>query len=140
MVIFVTIMFPERWLLMHSRKKHLYLCALSLVFGLLFYVLFKPNSYLNAFAEKLLGIQLGMWLNCNVINHHFCDFLWGFSLTCGLIYILGSKPRPRLICTAITITYGTLWEVLQYSRVVPGTGDLLDMLTYLLASVLAAII
>ena len=140
MVIFMTILFPERWLLMHSRKKHLYLCALSLVLGLLFYVLFKSNSYLNAFVEKLLGIQLGMWLNCNVINHHFCDFLWGFSLTCGLIFILGNNRRVRFLCVTISVGYGCLWELLQLFSIVPGTGDIIDILTYLLASVLAALI
>ena len=125
---------------MRTRKKHLYLSIFSLMLGLLYYVFFKPNSYLHIAAAELFETDFGKELDFVILNSYFCDFLWGFSLAEGLIFILGGTLKKRMLCGAIATAYGALWEVLQFAGVISGTGDLVDMLTYLQASILAVMI
>lgn len=123
---------------MAKRRKYLYLSLIALAVGLCVYVIFKENSYLHLMAERLLGVSFGLHTDCEFVNYHLCDFLWAFSLTCGLIFILGPERRP--VCAGIASLYGLAWEVLQQYGIVSGTGDWLDVQIYLLASLLAVII
>ena len=125
---------------MAKRRRYLFLSWTSLVVGLCVYVIFKESSYLHMAAEKMLGRSFGLHTNCGFINYYLCDFLWAFSLSCGLIFILGDGTKQKLVCAEIASLYGLFWELLQQRGVVSGTGDWLDVLIYFLASLLAGII
>ena len=67
------------------------------------------------------------------IKYYFSDYLWAVSLCCGLHCILLPSNKGSLLCFAITVCYGFIWELLQYASIFKGTGDLWDILMYILA-------
>ena len=125
---------------MMGRKKYIYLSIISLVLGACVYVFFKEKSYLHLAMVRLLGVPFGLHTDCVFVNHHLCDFLWAFSLACGLLFILGETKKVKLLCGGITVGYGAVWELLQFTHIASGTGDLWDVLSYFLASLLAIFI
>ena len=129
---------------MSTRKIYCILSLFSLTLGTCMYVLFRENSYIGTVAGNFHIIHnvraLIKPLSSSFLKFYFPDFLWGFSLCCGLLAIYIPAKKGCLICVGTAISCGCTWELLQYLGLVRGTGDLHDMLMYLLAGVLCIII
>ncbi len=129
---------------MNKRALNLTFMLLSLICGGAIYLLFRPETYVSAFFNgffKLEGLRSVLsFLSCGFINSYFVDFLWGYALCCGFIAVFLPKKRNLVYCVLIPLGMGVVWEVLQYFGAVKGTGDIIDVLMYLLAASSAIIV
>ena len=129
---------------MSTRKVYCFLSLFSLALGTCIYILFRENSYIGIITGSFQIIhhtrELAKPLSSAFIKFYFPDFLWGFSLCCGLLAIYVPNIKGCLICVGTTFSCGCVWELLQSIGFVSGTGDLYDMLMYFLAGVLCIII
>ena len=116
------------------------LCVISITTGGMIYLVFRENTYIARYIDRFIdleGIRNSFsCFDCRVIRHYVPDFLWAFSLNCGLNLLIDSLWLNAII----SFFCGTAWELLQYLNVVSGTGDIIDITAYLTACVLAVTI
>jgi len=117
--------------------------TISLVVGGAIYILFRENSHIalffnNSFIESVRDIFVP--LSNNVTKYYLADFFWGFSLCAYLLALFLPKTRGAILCGLTAFLCGTFWEILQFLKAVSGTGDLIDVVMYLLAATLAVIL
>ena len=129
---------------MSIRLQNILLAVFALFFGLVLYVLFRDTTYVAILFRSIPIVDL--WCqhikpdSNAVFAFYLPDFLWSFSFCCFLNAIYDSKTKGIVLCGVAAVMIGVVWEVLQYVCFVTGTGDILDMVTYFLAALLATII
>ena len=125
---------------MKSIKKSLILSVVSLSIGGFIYVVTRPDTHISLFADNILPIKelqnIFSFLNVDVIKYHIPDFLWAFSFTCAFLTIDQNFKR---VCFFTSIC-GILWEAMQFTHIVSGTGDFIDIIMYLTAVFIAVLI
>lgn len=129
---------------MSKRWRNILLCMGSLLLGTALYILFRKNTWV---AHLFDGIGFVCRMRCvvqsvsgNWLRYYVPDLLWAFSLSCGIQAICESKQKEIPVCAALAFACGTVWEVLQWTNLVSGTGDFWDILMYLTGSVLSILI
>ena len=129
---------------MSKRNANIWISFISLGFGFLLYVFCRPTTYIGSTLggipfidtiQKICSLYAG-----NLFKFYLPDFLWAFALGCGLIAIYVPKRTGVIICAAVSFLCGALWEMLQSVHLLRGTGDILDVAMYFLASMLCIII
>lgn len=129
---------------MSRRSINILLGTAALVLGCGLYVLFRSSTYVAGVFSGFQWIRfLREWLApfaCGFLKFWLPDFLWGFSFGCYLQAIYLPKGKAALLLGGISLVFGILWELMQYFAVVPGTGDVLDILLYFLASIICTLI
>lgn len=129
---------------MSNRVLFTVLGFVSLIIGGLIYVLFRETTYVAVIADSIFSIDrlrdcLSL-LNLGFTRYYLADFLWAFSLCCFLYSLYVPDFRKSVICSAVVFTLGMIWEILQAVNIISGTGDLIDILMYLMACITAIII
>lgn len=122
---------------MSKRILNALLGVSALVIGLGIYVFFKPNAVVSRLFDFAFVSELRSFLSpCDLpfIKYYFADFLWGFAFCCGLAFIFQPKGKELLLCGAGGIAFGAVWELLQWTGIMSGTGDICDIIMYLLAA------
>ena len=129
---------------MSKRKKNILFSLISLIVGSLLYILFRKNTYIGGILNGIENIYISreryLFQVSDFFKFYLPDFLWGFSLGCGLIAIHNPRIKGVIICASYSFLCGLIWELLQYLEVLSGTGDIHDVIMYLLASVVCIII
>ena len=129
---------------MSKRAANLVLAAASLMLGGLLYVLFRPTTILAVLCGQIpIVLQIQMLFarhKCPVLSYYFVDFLWGLSLSSGLQAIHTPRKKGIIGFALLAFGWGCLWEVLQWLRVVSGTGDFFDVFMYFLAALISILI
>lgn len=119
-----------------SRRVQYFILGLAALFwGLLIYLLFRPNTHISRLVSSFFSLDVpkGFHLIDNsFFKFYLADYLWAFSLTCWLRCIFIEEPK-KTICIGVVSLTGTLYEIMQLFGVVSGTGDIWDCLLYLLA-------
>lgn len=129
---------------MSKRSQNILLCAVALVVGAVIYILYRDNTYISrwfsyiAFVRSLRTMANGY--ASNFVGFYLPDLLWGFSLSCGIQAIYLPGRRGVFISATVAFICGVLWEVLQWTDLVSGTGDIWDILMYFAGSVLSTLI
>ena len=129
---------------MKKRNVYILLCIASLCIGGGLYVIFRPNTYITDFVRSLLPVSGALFLkaesiNCDLVKYYLPDFIWAFSLNCGLNAIFNTK-KSVFINGGVVFGISALWELAQYVGITSGTGDLIDVAMYLAALVTVVII
>lgn len=123
---------------MSKQRLNVLIGTATLILGTLIYILFRSNSYIakcfDDFEFVVCARRVLSPYSCDFLKFYLPDFLWGFSLCCGLQAIHNPGVRGTIACGCIALFCGCIWEMLQYLRVVRGTGDVIDMIMYLFAS------
>lgn len=129
---------------MQKRRINIALCCGSLIIGCIIYIVFRPDTYISDLFDNIIFIEkLRITFsesNCNFLRFYLPDYLWCFSLSCGLIAILAHKLSDIFICVTVALMCGVVWELLQLLNITSGTYDYLDILMYLLATICVATI
>jgi len=127
-----------------KRKKNILFSLTSLIAGGLLYVWFRKNTYIGGMLNGIGIVEIFREKYMFQVNDFFRfylpDFLWGLSLGCGLIAIHNPRKKGVIICASYSFLCGIIWEILQHLEVLNGTGDVHDVIMYLLASVVCIII
>lgn len=95
-----------------KSKKIILHCILPLVIGCFIY-----------FFEKSSPILTG-------VANYLPDGLWSYSLVSLLLLVWDSKVPYIWAIAIIIMFFGT--EYLQYYGIIPGTGDIYDLVIYIL--------
>jgi len=123
---------------MSMRRKNFLLSVVALAVGGFIYILFRENSYIGQLFSGSDCVQnlrsVLQLMSCDLIKFYLPDFLWGLSLSCGLLAIRNGGDRSTFLCAGIAFACGFSWELLQLMEAVGGTGDCIDVLMYLLGS------
>ena len=123
---------------MKTALRHIRFCLIhsitALLIGVAIYIFFREHTYINNFFG-LQKISSRDSLLLDAISFYLPDFLWAYSLT----FMLALFCEHRL-SGAISSLFGVVWELLQRSDVVSGTFDLIDIFTYITASIFAVLI
>lgn len=123
-----------------NEYQHTRFCLLntlvSVSIGTLFYVFFRPSSYISLFVHYVIAyatnndvyIRNIRILLPQVINNYIGDILWSYALTFTLFSVLDSTAgRDLKIILATTITAIISIEYLQKIAMFSGVFDLRDI-------------
>ena len=121
-----------------SRRKYFIFSIISLFIGGMYYLIFKSNTILENIISRYFKI-IPMKGNIPILSStffkcYFCDFLWAFSLQCGLCTIFLPDKKQHLHICYVVLIFGALWEILQFTSITNGTGDFVDLIIYFLGS------
>lgn len=111
----------------------------ALILGGLIYWLFREKTYISKLVSyyidgEVLKQQFGIF-DSNFLKYYFVDYLWALSLSCGLHSIFLPEFKTSLKITFIVFIFGIIYEILQKIGNINGTGDIIDILLYLLAGI-----
>lgn len=116
----------------------------SLILGFLIYLLFRENTIITTQISYIIDLEplrnLFLGVKSDFLKYYLVDFLWALSLSCGLHIIFKPKIKGSLICSLTVVTLGTVFEMLQFLNVINGTGDILDVISYILAALTVNVI
>lgn len=125
---------------MSNRMRNILFSLTALITGGILYILVRPNTYIGGMLEI---DKLRYWCSTYTIDlfkYYLPDFLWGVSLGCALIAIYVPARKGVIIGSSLSLLCGCVWELLQYLEVLSGTGDIHDVIMYILASTVCIII
>lgn len=116
------------------------ICALNittpLLFGCLFYYIFWPDVLFVHFLDLLLESDYHILLDdtgsvsFRLLRNYLLDFLWAYALTFSIFILYGSNTAATLkTIFLIAFCFSAILEILQCTSFVPGTFDVLDILT-----------
>lgn len=117
----------------------------SLLIGLLTYAVFRSGTIFHSLLLNF-GIHLSGFSDLHfpldsIVRYYLPDYLWIYSLSFAVLSVLLPKRlTAELIILFLIFLFGAAFEMLQALCVVPGTGDLLDVMAYFLATVSAAFV
>lgn len=113
--------------------------SIALILGGMIYWLYRPKTYVAMCMPEGLWLDVlrkfMSWGNVPFVKYYFPDYLWAIALSCGLHLIFRPKICASVLCTVVVVIYGGIYELLQYFSVIGGTGDLWDILMYILAGI-----
>ena len=126
---------------MKTRWLYIIHSVIALMIGGCIYLLFREHTYLH----RIIGISPPLLADAqffgdDFLRYYFPDFLWSYSLYCGLCGIICPTGRRWIWPVAFTLGLGLIWELAQYFSWVSGTGDVADTLMYGAAVAVAKII
>ena len=129
---------------MPNRKLYCLLSVVSLILGTCIYIFLRENSYIGILTGNLPIVltvrQMVTHFSCDFAKYYLPDFLWGFSLCCGLLAIFTPSLKGCYACVCTAVACGCVWELLQHVGAVGGTGDFCDVIMYCLAGIMCIII
>lgn len=124
---------------MSLRRRSICTSVAALLGGIALYLLFREKNHFsglfwnNTVLQYLRGVFAP--LSCNFLRYYLPDYLWCLSLNYSLIAIFTPAKSVLFLCSATAVCSGIIWELLQYTHVISGTGDWLDVMMYLLAGI-----
>lgn len=116
---------------------------IPLCMGTGIYILVRPGTYIARICISLnpwlgeLRIRMGTDLFHMFLRNYACDMLWAYALTIGLFWygrLTGQKVWKSAL---ISGGFAVLMESLQILPVIPGTFDGMDVVTEILAMLIA---
>ena len=129
---------------MSNRQKNTLLCFWALMLGAAVYILLRPNTWISHLFDSIELVSdlrnAAKSLSRNWFRYYAPDLLWAFALSCGIQAIYEPEHKGVFFCALTAFGCGVVWEILQWSNIVSGTGDLWDILMYLTGSVLSILI
>lgn len=116
----------------------------SLVAGLLIYLIFRSGALITVILSKYIQLSYLKkslyFFDNGFIKYYLPDYLWALSLSCYLQLLFPQNIKSSVLCTCSVLCLGVTYEILQYANFVKGTGDIIDMLLYMLAGLTVNII
>lgn len=109
--------------------------------GLFIYLTKAESTYLSNYLSVIRSV-LPTICYPYIIQNYACDYLWTYSLFFCLRLTLGDILKGKHNWKVILLTSVTaiILETIQLIKTVPGTFDFLDILTELIAVVVALLI
>ena len=129
---------------MSKRAGFIIISLLFLGFGAMIYILFRPNTHIAVTCNSIVNLDIlrrsVSILGCDFFKFYLPDLLWGLSLSIAMFAIFLPNLKQKIIISVIVFLCGVFWEILQWMGIVSGTGDILDIVMYLVAALFAVMI
>ena len=110
-------------------RKRILISICTLILGVFIY-------YLNFINVLITDNDISIF-----IRNYIPDFLWMVSFYFFSINYAKKITKKYIIATSIyVIALGLMFEMMQYSNIVKGTFDILDIITYIIAIIIANIV
>ncbi len=125
-----------------KRLSYIIIATISLLLGLLVYLLFNQTTYIYSFLPDWLRFQQITLDNgiLNVLIKNYCaDLLWAISFTFVVQSIL-MLELPKVYLLLFTSLLGAVVEVMQLLSILNGTFDFYDILVYFLGALISILI
>ena len=126
---------------MTTKKRCLFLLVsvTTLIIGGVLYLFFRKESYIGQLLPTLtVALPVGPW--SEFILYWVPDYLWGVSLAAALFAVLLPSGIWTWCWCGVVACYGAVWEGLQLWKIVSGTADWWDVLSYIAAALTVVII
>lgn len=117
--------------------------SLPILAGSLFYYVTSPQVIFVQNIDRLLGVSLHVRMeNTFVVNlrSYMPDMLWAYALVFSLMLVTGNKTAYVWKMFVIAGMFSTIMEVLQVTRCVKGTFDVMDIIVEIIAELMAVFI
>ena len=129
---------------MSKQIKNAVAMTIALFFGLILYVLFRPQTYIAkivAAGLSLKNLQIYFLdMDCRFLLYYFPDLLWSFAMSCGLLAIYDPGIKGKMWCCGVSVVCGAVWEMGQFLNVFTGTADMCDVLMYFFGACLCILL
>ena len=115
--------------------------CIPLILGLFIYLTSRNRTVLCDMFSSI-GVELNSINYPEYIRNYGCDFLWAYSLYWGVYFwgILGEWKSVASLAGLVVIPFAITMELIQISKNLPGTFDVLDIGVVIFAIGLAVII
>ena len=112
---------------------------LSLILGVLIYSFLRSGTIYHSVIKKL-GVSFPdhssvQFPFCVFVRYYLTDMLWLFSLQSITLSIRLPQKRNAFIYSVGLLIFAVLYEAFQYFGILNGTGDFVDILMYIIATV-----
>lgn len=127
---------------MRNKKVILIIISIVLLFlGLLLYLLLNQETYVSKAILTVIPIRITIAENIfvRILKGYAADLLWSASFTMIIQFIVWfekKKIKYLILCCLLGIVY----ELMQFFRITSGIADIVDVIVYILGSLLAIII
>lgn len=126
--------------------KTLLSAIIPILIGVAVYIYFRPDTYISEFIADKTGLLSSYVpskddnLLIKFCRYYLCDIAWAYALPNALFLAFEMDPERINIIAAITVFMIVLSEILQVFGIIPGTGDLVDIIFEILAATVATIL
>ena len=128
----------------HVRVKKSVLYAINIILplalGLIVYVFDKPNSFVSNWIYTFTGFRSNTCIFPKIIDYHFPDFVWAYSLMFVLYIVSGIYKKKLVLSILISVVFSIALEVIQLFQTNMFTFDVIDIGVEILAILMAALI
>ena len=111
---------------------------ISLVLGIMIYSFLRSGTVYHSVLKRIgivfpdyskIDFPLGIFL-----RYYFTDMLWLFSLQTSILAI--TLPNMKKACrySVELLFFAMIYELFQYVHIISGTGDIIDILMYIIAT------
>ena len=115
--------------------------GIPLVIGLEIYLFCYRTTYINSVFTQVFDFSLPYIYYDNAFHRFItcwaCDMFWAYSLTFALYLCFKTFKRPLIIASVTSSLFAIFIELLQINGTINGTFDILDILTEIVAILLA---
>lgn len=115
--------------------KHIFI---SLLLGFCIYIFMREKTYLHRFFSVPFESIFckSRFFGDTFIRYYLPDFFWEYSLCFTLYFFFPPiSKKVSLFPALFSFLFGVIYETAQFFDFLPGTGDAVDVLLYLLAAV-----
>lgn len=95
------------------------------------------DIFFNVVLPVAIGVLIYILPVYPFIRNHLADGLWAYALTSVILIIWNRKINIIWLSVVFVIFLG--FELLQYFNLLPGTGDIIDIIFYFIFSASAII-
>ena len=128
---------------MKNKKVTLGFISLGLLLlGLIFYLLLNEDAFVSKIVFDIIPIKSICKSNndfVKVLRNFGADLLWSISFTMIIQIILWLDKKKTFFLVFCSLL-GIIYELMQCFGVAAGTADILDMIVYVMGSLLAIVI
>jgi len=115
-----------------------FVCLIEICCDCHSYILMKYNKSIDIFLNVCLPLTIGAgfyWLKSHFvvpafIKNYLADGLWAYALMSGML-IIWDRTIPILWLFLLMLVAVT-FELFQHYNLIAGTGDIYDVVTYML--------
>lgn len=113
---------------------------IPILMGIFIYLFYSPNTIFVKFVNTYINIIIfDRNVFIDILRNYFCDFCWSYSLAFTISFIY--KDSFSLTTSILVpISVGIMLEILQLTKIISGTYDILDIISELLACIICYLI
>lgn len=111
---------------------------LPLILGTIIYVCDRPASYISRQVYSLSGFRSNIHIFPEIIDNHFPDFVWAYSLMYVVYLAIGIYKKNLKLSLVISVLFAVILEIIQLFQHNMFTFDVIDIVVEIAAVLLAS--